>query len=90
MPFLTKSKIRQSRPTLPTPTQTPMSTTKKSESEQLTTNAFVEAVKPVESSEELKVTETLIQTKKSLEKTLKEREENLRRLKLAKSYKSRV
>ena len=86
MPFLTKSKIRQNRPAT-TPTPTSMPTTTKSE---LSPNAVVEEVKSVESNEELKVTETLIQTKKSLEKTLKEREENLRRLKLAKSYKSRV
>lgn len=83
MPFLTKSKIKQSRPSI-----TVLKTEEAPSCPDVDTKSI--AVKSDEDREARACVESLLETKKTLEKTMAEREETLRRLKLIHAYKSRV
>lgn len=83
MPFLTKSKIKQNRHSI---------SVLKTEEAPSRSDVDTKSV-DVKSDEDRKAKaclESLIETKKKLEKEVAEREETLRRLKLIHAYKSRV
>lgn len=84
MPFLTKSKIRQSRQASNAPKPVEPAAKVIIDAEQ---NRDINTDPEVKNPDKI---QTLLETKRNLEKTLAEKEETLRRLKLVKSYKSRV